>query len=188
MIPHMGFHRCTKLRAGRKPSTRVHWLLSAACGLTLLLSLGVAGSAAQGGTGGTITVQAGVVDITAESVTATGSPVLTSPQGTLKADQFTVSLDKQGHPTRAVASGSAHFDLAFTSGSYRTLQGNCPRVTLFPDRREAALDGGVSAVISGSGRSPINITAASANVFAATPGRPAHITMSNGRSVIPTGR
>src|SRR2546423_1600143 len=77
---------------------------------------------------GTITLRASVIDIDAGGITATGSPVLTSSQGTVVAKQFSVELDKQGRASVAKATGGVRFNLAAPNvahSSYQNVVSTC---------------------------------------------------------------
>ncbi|MCA1596979.1 MAG: hypothetical protein LC772_11220 [Chloroflexi bacterium] len=152
------------------------------------LALVTAGSSAQlaPGSSGTIVLRAGVIEISAAGITATGSPVITSSQGTVAAPQFNVLLDPQGRASEATATGGVHFSLAAATGSYRTITGTCDRITLFPSAHEARLIGSLSARLEGPRMAPARITGASAQLFGAVPGRPAHIDLVNAVGDIPS--
>ena len=133
-----------------------------------------------------ITLKAGIIDVSASGIRATGSPVLTSSQGTVSAEQFAVILDSGGRASLATASGGVHFNLVAPTGSYRTVTGSCDRVEMDPTRMVATLSGHLAAAIDGPGVAPLRLSGTTAQVYGALPGRPAHVEVSNARGIIPS--
>ena len=134
---------------------------------------------------GTIELTAALIDISQTTLVATGSPRLTSSQGTITAPRFSVALDGSGHATEAVATGGVHFDLVAPTGSYRSISGVCDHVVLYPAKREAVLSGSLAATFQGTGLAPMKLNGAGAHVYAAIPGRPAHIQVTDAQGLIP---
>lgn len=114
---------------------------------------------------GPITLRAEVIDISASGITASGSPSLSSSQGSLRAQQFTVSLDGQGKATQAMATGGVRFNLRAPARQYTNVVGSCNRVVLYPSQRHAVLQGDLAAQMQGPGQPPLQLNGSQADVY-----------------------
>lgn len=163
---------------------RIHWTAGLiACVVMAAAATTKTAVHSASATGGTIRLRAAVLEISAAQVVATGSPVITSEQGTVSAGRMTVNLDPGGRAVSAVASGGVQFTLTAASGPYRSLSGSCSTVTLYPSSHRARLDGKVQALMTGPGAAPARLVGSGASIDA-PPGRPARVVVMNAQGVI----
>ncbi|HET6384138.1 MAG TPA: hypothetical protein VFJ58_12165 [Armatimonadota bacterium] len=133
-----------------------------------------------------ITLHASMIVITAKQIVATGSPLLSSDQGSVAANEFTVSLDPEGHATQASAKGGVRFTLSTKMGAWRTASGTCDDAILYPQERRTVLLGGLTGMLQGPGASPISLRGASrADLFGTVGGKLARFVV-QGPSVVTT--
>ena len=161
----------------------ISFMVLAAVGMSAAVSL-----RAQKRGLGTIVLRARVITIDEKGIVATGLPQLSSEQGTMSAQRFTVALGPGGRAETATADGGVKFNLTMpiraSGGAYETETGRCSRAVLFLTDRRAQLVGGLSGEMTGPGIPPITLAGENAEILARTPTRPGQIRMYGGLTTV----